>query len=375
MRVWVGMRLLQRDEEKEGSVLPFSLSRGKSAGLSPDILRTQVCMDPGTSTEDSGEAGTKRQRILFFDALRILCIALIVLGHYQFPFSPGINGLLFMDGYLPYGIYPLGVNLLAVFGMIFVSGAVMEYNHEKIDGFSAYGKFIFRRFIRLYPAYWMSLILAIMLPPWIYRGGPMGMVIEFTGFFFLLGQGAGYLNNMGWFIGTIFCLYLLFPFLSGMVRRYRLRALLLLMLVSYLSRFLLLTYDPDSSSDLLFRWLPLANLFEFCLGIYLVQNALYPKAITSPLVRRVSEYTFYVFLFHNVVISLFIYDVSTNGGIINLYLQSIANLTGDFFLIYTLWFVIIMGSVLVVSWCAMLIDGRVHEAILGNARVRRFLQG
>jgi peptidoglycan/LPS O-acetylase OafA/YrhL len=332
-------------------------------------------MDPERTSENAEKLGEKRSRILFFDVLRIIFIAFIIYGHYQFPFFSGINKILYIDGYLPYDIYPLGLTGLAVFGMIFISGAVLEYNYKKIERFSDYKKFLFKRFIRLYPAYWMSLLLAIMIPPWVFPNGFFGIFMEFTGFFFLLGKGAGYLNIMGWFIGTIFCLYLLFPFLSRIVEKYRLWSLFIFMMMSYLSRFLLFAYDPNSSLDLMYRWLPFTNVFEFCLGIYLIQNTFYLKNVNKyPFIQRLSEFSFYAFLFHIVVISVFVHDVSTNGPMINFILGNLAKLTQDYVLSYTLWYAIIMAAVVLVSWCAMLIDGKLQKVILRDERVQQFLK-
>jgi peptidoglycan/LPS O-acetylase OafA/YrhL len=331
-------------------------------------------MDPVPSTAEVEKRRIKRGRIVFFDLLRIFFIALIVYGHYYFAFLPGINALLFRDGFIPGGIYPLGLNLIAVYGMICISGAVLEYQYPRIEGYLEYTKFIFLRFIRLYPAYWLSLLLAIMLPPWVYPHGLFSIFVEFTGFFFLLGMGPGYLNIMGWFIGTIFCLYLLFPLLSGIVKKYQLWSLFAFLLVSYASRSLLLTYAPGLNSYLLYRWLPITNLFEFCLGIYLVQKAIYPKNEEAyPVIQKLSEFSFYVFLFHIVVISAFVYDFGMNGPFINSYLQTMGNLTDDYVLTYSLWYLITMAMVLLVSWCSMVIDGKIQRAIFGNTRVRRFL--
>lgn len=320
--------------------------------------------------KNSKTVDKKRERILFFDILRIIFVGLIVYGHSQFAYIPWLNSILYMDGSMPFNIYPLGLTGLSVFGLIFVSGAVLEYNYKKIERFSEYTRFMFKRVIRLYPAFWMSLILSIILYPWVLQNGIFSTFMEFTGFFILLGQGPGYLNTMGWFIGTILCLYIIFPVLSKIVKEYRLWSLLLFLIISYLSRFLLISNNLISL-DLLPRWLPICNLFEFCLGIYLIQNTLYPKNIdNSPFIQKLSELSFYVFLFHMIVIDAFYLDLQNKGPIFNFFLNVGMKLQIQ---TYPLWYLIMMVTTLVISGIAMVIDKKLQDLILQSEKVRKFL--
>ena len=101
-----------------------------------------------------------KPRILFFDIFRIVCIALIVYTHFKFFWLPTLNGIdlntfLFQDESFC-NLYPKSIALLAVSGMIFVSGAVLEYNYKSISTFLEYKLFILKRFVRLYPIYRIS---------------------------------------------------------------------------------------------------------------------------------------------------------------------------------------------------------------------------
>jgi peptidoglycan/LPS O-acetylase OafA/YrhL len=314
----------------------------------------------------------KHERILFFDVLRITFVALIVYGHSQFAYFAGLNNILYMDGRLPFNIYPLGLTGISVFGMIFVSGAVLEYNYKKIERFSEYMRFLFKRFIRLYPAFWMSLLFSIILFPWVLQNGLFSTFMEFTGFFFLLGQGPGYLNTMGWFIGTIFCLYVLFPFLSKIVKKYRLWSLLIFLAISYLSRFLLFSYTTNPL-NILPMWLPICNLFEFGLGIYLIQNTLYPKTVNNyPFIQKLSELSFYVFLFHTIITDAFFLDLQ-NKGPIYYFFANLGMRTTE--ISYPLWYFGLMLTILIISGIAMIIDEKLQKKILQNVKVRQFLKG
>jgi hypothetical protein len=103
---------------------------------------------------------------------------------------------------------------------------------------------------------------------------------------------------MGWFIPTIFMLYLLFPFLSKFVRKYHGKAILLFLVVGLGSRYLLTMYPflPGLTPD---RTFPLCNIFEFCLGIYIVQQNFYPHNEKNySTIGKISDFMFYVFIFH-----------------------------------------------------------------------------
>jgi peptidoglycan/LPS O-acetylase OafA/YrhL len=313
----------------------------------------------------------ERDRIVFFDVLRIVFVAFIVYGHAKYQYFSWFNSTFFADGYLPFNIYPLGLSGISVYGIIFVSGAVLEYNYKGIERFSEYVKFLFRRFIRLYPAFWMSLVLGILLFPVLLELGLINIFFEFSGFFVVLGEGPGYINPMGWFIAAIFSLYILFPYLSKIMKKYQISALLSSLVIGYSSRMLLFTYNLIPL-DLLYYWFPLCNLFEFCLGIFIVQNKRYPEhAKDHPVIRQLSDLSFYVFLFHIVIFREFFW-----GSEFSIRMRIFANDLGlgNSFLGYTIWYLMVMGAVILVSWIAMMIDKKIQQAIMQNDTVKTFLQ-
>lgn len=163
---------------------------------------------------------------------------------------------------------------------------------------------------------------------------------------------------MGWFIGTIFCLYMLFPWLSRFIKKYRVSALLSLLVISYLSRYLLFPSAFTPSSQM-YLWFPLCNLFEFGLGIYIIQHNLYPKNLTDyPLIGRLAELSFYVFLFHMILIWRIIPMLPITESP----------------LVYTVSYFFMMGMVLLVSWIAMVFDSKIQQIIQQNETVKRYLK-
>jgi peptidoglycan/LPS O-acetylase OafA/YrhL len=310
----------------------------------------------------------KRDRLLFFDILRIVFVAVIVYDHSQYALVPWFNSLLFTSGNLPFNIYSAGLQGWAVFGMIFISGAVLEYNYQGINRFWNYSGFLFKRFIRLYPAFWMSLLFGLLLnviltlpvAAEVIKNNFFAIVFEYTGFYVILGNGPGFINNMGWFIAAIVCLYFLYPYLTEFIREYRITAILVLLVITFAIRSFLLT-NSGMIPKVFPLWFPVCNLFEFGLGIYLIQADWYPKTVnTSRVIRKLSDLSFYVFVFHTVVLAPLLVVMKTNAD-----LSHAVNLlvSGQSDLQLTMYYILAMCLVLVASWTAMIIDDHVQQKI------------
>lgn len=314
------------------------------------------------------DSAKRPERVVFFDLLRILFVAIIVYDHSRYELVPLFNNLFFSDGQNFFNIYINGITGLSIYGMILISGAVLEYNYRGIERLSEYTKFLFRRFLRLYPAFWMSLFFGIIVFPSVLQEKFWEIVAEFTGFFYLLGMGPGNINEMGWFIGAIFALYIIFPYLSRLMKKNPLAVLVACLVISYASRFILVQNDLFSAYAL-WRWLPICNLFEFSLGIYLVQACLYPKNTRDyPLVREAAELSFYVFLFHVIIMKGF---VAATDESVRIFFLTIAS--KDVYLAFSLHYVTMIAIVLVVSYIAMVADRRLQKALFANERIKRFL--
>lgn len=292
----------------------------------------------------------RENRILFFDIMRIFFVLAIVYGHITFYLLKNVNDILFMGGYLPFNLYPLGLNNLAVYGMFFVSGAVLEYTYKGLKSQKDYFKFLFKRFIRLYVIFWISLIVGIFLFIEVLNYGLFNILFEFTGFYIVLGNGSGNINIMGWFIAAIMSLYIFYPLLSKYVKKYKFIMVLLLLIISMVFRFILSTYIPI---DKLYMWFPLCNIFEFGLGIYIVQNKLYPTTISdNKIIITLADLSFYIFIFHIILINAFRRFAESNPYMIS---------TG---LMYTGYYSLIMLSVLIISFIAMKIDQHIQKYIV-----------
>lgn len=323
-------------------------------------------------------AVTPGKRVLFFDLLRIFCIIAIVYDHRRFGLIPDFNAVFFGDGYLPLNLYTNGLQGWAVFGLIFVSGAVLQLNYQRMEGSLNFLKFQFRRFIRIYPTFWMSLIFGLVLIVFLMPSVAAAIIssnlflilFEYSGFFVILGQGPGFINIMGWFIATIILLYLFFPILSDYIRKYRFTGLIILMVVSFITRSLFFTYN-DLLPDLLWMWFPLCNAFEFCLGIYIVQIGLYPKNSQDyPLIHTLADLTFYAFLFHVIIIQAFI-EPAGSGLMFSTFLQNQFLFNPN--LGYTVWYLSCTATILLVSFAAMVADRKIQWYLRQNTCIKQIL--
>jgi peptidoglycan/LPS O-acetylase OafA/YrhL len=247
------------------------------------------------------------ERILMFDLIRITAMLMVVVQH-----TAGIFNLNWLTAtYGPLGkisaITGLGGNLgnIGVELFIILSGCVIEYRYGKQlrDGLSSftYKGFIAKRIAHLYPAYWLSLILAIILFPKNLAISITEILKTITGFWIFQTFGSGVpdisqpINIMGWFIGLMIVLYLMWPMLSYVISDYK-YGFATIILASVATRIIILTLFPYGNE---WYWFPLSRMAEFALGIWLVQEGWYWKATTTNrVIAYLSDLSFPVFLVH-----------------------------------------------------------------------------
>ncbi len=243
----------------------------------------------------------KPGRLLFFDILRIGSVAAIVFYHIALT----LNWIPFSEENLIFNVFYLDAGMIGVAILIFVSGAMLEYMHPKLSGLDEISKFYVKRLFRIYPAFWISLLIGLICAPTLLKLPLISMFLQFTGFNAWSGQWGGQINQIGWFIGLIITLYFLYPFFSASIRRYPYQMLCLIAFAEIFFRYalnyrciLFLGIGPD-------RWLPVCNFLEFGLGIWIVQQNFYPKwTHENRWVSLLAEFSFYVFLIHILVLEV-----------------------------------------------------------------------
>jgi peptidoglycan/LPS O-acetylase OafA/YrhL len=214
---------------------------------------------PQVSVGKESSGNVRQRRIVFLDLLRVFAVLLVVFSHYTD--SPRFLGI--RDFYWV-SIGGIGVTLAIV-----LSGMSLEYNHGGQR--HRYAEFIGNRLKRIYPTYWLSLAAGIILGVTMLPSDPFGFSMTVTAFEVFEAKPWVDLARLGvnWFVGLIVALYFLYPFLSRAVRAHPKSTILLALLVSVVSRVLVGRYwAVERPTD----WFPPCRLFEFALGIWLVNN-------------------------------------------------------------------------------------------------------
>ncbi len=203
-------------------------------------------------------------------SLRFFAAALIVVGH-----SGGLFGF---PADWPGGIATYqGVTFFFV-----LSGFILTYVYPSIDNFSEYRRFLIARVARVWPAHFVTMILAFLLLPWvpvslmIWQGKAAGILN-----FFLLHAWVPYavsyfsFNAVSWSISVELFFYLNFGWLIRELRStwaiklgLSVLAAVVMMMIWHVSRAPEHTTDDFAlSADGLIYISPLARSFEFVIGM------------------------------------------------------------------------------------------------------------
>jgi peptidoglycan/LPS O-acetylase OafA/YrhL len=203
-------------------------------------------------------------RLLWLDILRVVAISLVVISH--------IGGITKQawSAYVPIGgLYFLSVGNIGVTIFLVLSGASLQYAYGQRHG--VWTEFYWRRLQRIYPIYWMALVLDIALwptlTPYSFSPSVASFMLMATGFCAFVGNWGCHLTT-SWFIGLIVSLYALYPVLSSALRRAPHFTLVILFLLSICSRLFLAPLLPLHATE----WFPLSRVFELGIGMYLVQQ-------------------------------------------------------------------------------------------------------
>jgi peptidoglycan/LPS O-acetylase OafA/YrhL len=263
-----------------------------------------------------------KPRILFLDIIRIAAISMIVIFHLGilwniplistlFPIIKGNSGVI--DGMI------ISLGQLGVYLLIFVSGAALAISHPTDKVFSNLGDFYGQRMLRIYPAFWVSMAIPIIIAPavLIQNVNWSNVIPVITGFTAFVGEWGGPFYGVYWFIGLIISLYLLYPIISKFIDWNPVVAMIALILITYLSIAAILTFDATTglnSSNYVIRWCPLSNLAIFGAGIFCIRTGFYPKITSNiAIIPFLAEISFFVFLYFRPIMD--IVDFSKLGPI------------------------------------------------------------
>jgi peptidoglycan/LPS O-acetylase OafA/YrhL len=203
-----------------------------------------------------------------------------------------------------------------VYLFIFVSGAMLEFNKKNLSNLTSLVSFYIDRLIRVYPAYLVAVVFAacffspiVMTNSW---WDNINTILAIRAYSNLPVRD---IASVGWFIGMIVMLYLLYPFLSRMIDRSPEIWTIALVGFSLTCRAVFWMYNEPGSITYNFWYNnPLRNLAFFVLGIYVIRRGLYPRwTHHSTVITWLSDMTFYIFLIQGPII---VYGVWTQSPLL-----------------------------------------------------------
>jgi len=210
------------------------------------------------------------QRYILLDLIRFLALLGVVAVHLFQVFDNPLGGFFGLKNF-----YYVSIGGLSVTIFIILSGLVLELTYQNRD--IGYIEFVRKRIFRLYPIYYLALLLGIItyaiqlyygVLPDVYRNiGPFDVLFSLAAFYPFVGKWGGPFVPTSWFIGLIVGLYFLYPVIAATIRKRPHITILTLLVISAATRFFVGNYHllPTRPLD----WFPLCRVFEFGFGIYL----------------------------------------------------------------------------------------------------------
>jgi peptidoglycan/LPS O-acetylase OafA/YrhL len=240
------------------------------------------------------------KRLLFFDLLKILGIALVIIWH--------IWGsiLKIYDLTIPI-IGGIGMGRIGVILFLITCGALSELSYKKGDAIL----WVFRRLTRIYPAYWCSLIIALVILH-ATISSPLQALFEITSMSHVAGWAN--INGPAWFIGVIVIFYLVYPLLRKIIDYNPFCLGAFAVFLTFLIRDALI-YQPSIIPWIneAYYYSPLGAFCFFVLGSYIARMGAYPSMESWPVISWLADFSFYVFLIHYTFLStsdnLLVYSV------------------------------------------------------------------
>ena len=227
-----------------------------------------------------------KDRLAFFDVVKTIAIPLIVIQH--IPQLADINTEHFV---LPvFG--NLGLGRIGVAMFVFTSGALLYHSYPRVGDL---GKYFWRRALRLYPAYWLSIILGmIFLASRWPEQNTLKIIDQFLGLtmYTPISQNTLF-NTVGWYIGMIMTLYLAYPLLARAFEKHAPITIIMVVFISIIYR--AVTYGhPMPVLALEWYYSPISNIGFFVLGMATIKYGFYQKYNNIKYVGFLADLSFYM---------------------------------------------------------------------------------
>lgn len=207
-----------------------------------------------------------RPRIFYLDLIRALAALLIVLAHFNYHLDERGGGYVLTRQPFGISVGPLGVSLFLI-----ISGAALTLTYRRPINLK---RFYWKRFLNIYPMFWIAWLLATFYFALISNGRPPHVGPARTFIFTLLGVDGLALNFhfrtmylLGeWFIGFIILYYVVFPLLLWAIDRFPVITGLVLLAAYAATVVIMPRYFPDYPSSMVLT----TRLPELAFGSYFV---------------------------------------------------------------------------------------------------------
>lgn len=256
----------------------------------------------------------KKQRVFGLDFVRAVATVLIVMTHYNARYimlgdQDSMKKMIVTGTTFNVYIGSLGVSLF-----LMISGAALMLTYENNFEKSSFYK---KRFVSIYPMFWLAYIVAFFHQFYVYRGINQS-IPKYNIILSIIGLD-GYLSNAGiptfyilgeWFLGFIIIIYIIFPILRKGVLEYPFVTAMLTILLyivtlsnyklSFPQHFFLFTRIPEVLFGMYFqRYIKKVNrvMAIIALGILLANTVIAPNISSNFQTTYVGIAAFLLFIY------------------------------------------------------------------------------
>lgn len=210
------------------------------------------------------------------EIIRAIAIILVVIYHIQVVTNTTFSNKI-IQTFIEYG----GIVGVSTFFLLSGYGIYLSINKKQEENSFSYVEYMKKRFLRIAPQYYISLIFLLLFTPaaiYLSKGHFMTIASHFLFFHNIFYQLAGAISGVCWTIGVFFQFYLIAPFLWKLVKKYPRISLISSFLITIFLKYLLFHFVlAPSGIDNDFIYLTYGNqvitaLQFFVAGMFLAKN-------------------------------------------------------------------------------------------------------
>lgn len=199
-----------------------------------------------------------------------------------------------------FGIETLSLGKAGVIIFVFISGALLYLSKNEFHGTPDILKFYYKRTLRIYPALWLSILMAIIFyPDGLKQQTLESMIVQLTGTVVynktVYGMYAVLYNQMSWFVGLIVPFYIAYPLILKFIKN---SPYITLFISIFITVFSTIYFHRSINIGT-----PETYIMYFVFGMFIAHMGLYNKTVnTDKNLIFVSDLAFYMFLTNVIII-------------------------------------------------------------------------